>query len=271
MYIEEIKLLLENKVAPKQFRINSDFYGFQYGQLHKKKLFKKIMLTLDLSLNSIHHAVKNKIDLIISNHSLFNNPISKINLLLTRKLYLLSKSPMSIYILNSSFIAAEGGISDTIMEVLYLKLDQIFSIKNQKHVKIPIGRICLPQLYPNEKNSLLIRDLLKRIKNNLNLKQVSYVGDLNALVNKICIVGGEIIKPNLLNKALNCGCDCYISETLNYLTSIYAKEIGLNLLLIPHYKIGKIAMKKLCNILSLEFPRDEFFFFESDDPITSYF
>lgn len=270
MYLEELKNLLEYKISPKLFKLNSEFYGFQYGQTSKNKLIKKVMITLDLSLKAIHFAIKNKTNLIISYHSLTNKPIKSFNSHIINKLSLLSKYPVLIFVLNSSYIAAEGGVSDTLMDLLYLKLDKPFNVTNKKGVEVPIGRVCTPLYYQNEKDILTLENLLKRIKHNLDLNQILYVGDLKNIINKICIVGGNMSKTRYLEKALTHGCDCYISGKINHLGALYAKDMGLNLIEASNYEAEKITLKKLCNVLSLEFPRDEFFLFESGELISTY-
>ncbi|MFX1258998.1 MAG: Nif3-like dinuclear metal center hexameric protein [Promethearchaeota archaeon] len=270
MLLKEITELLEKKLSPKLFRLNSEVYGIQYGQINKMKLIKKVMFTVDLSLKAIHFAVKNKINLIISHHGLINNPIQKFNQNMVNKLSLLSNYPCSIFILNSSFIAAEGGISDTLSEVLYLKLDRTFNIKNKNGEKVPIGRICLPKKYPNQNGSFNLEDLIKRIKLNMDIKRVLYVGDLNKQIRKICVLGGEISNKKYIEKSIKYGCDCYISGRINYYDAIFARDIGFCLIEICHYNNEILALKKLCNIMSLEFPHDEFFLFESKNPLKTY-
>jgi len=228
------------------------------------------LLTIDLSLEAIHFAIKNKVSLIISHHSLINKPISKFTQNIIDKLYLLSKYPISIYILNSSFIAAEGGVSDTLVNALYLKLEDTLEIKNKNGTKIPIGRICSPINYPGKKNPLILEDLIKRIKKNLNLRSVSFVGDLGRAVKKICVIGGDISNTKLIRKAVDLGCDCYISGRINYFDAIFARDIGLNFIEVSHYNNEILAMKKLSNVLSLEFPQVEFFIFESKNPYKIY-
>ncbi|MFX1315116.1 MAG: Nif3-like dinuclear metal center hexameric protein [Promethearchaeota archaeon] len=271
MFLEEIKKIFEKNLAPKLFRLNSEIYGLQYGKKSKNKIIKKVMLTIDLSLEAVHFALKNKINLLISHHGLINDPIKYFNQNIINKLSLLSKFPISIFVLNSPFIAAEGGISDTILEALYLKLESTFDIKTENGVKVPIGRICLPKNYPNQTNPLTLEDLIKRIKNNLNLQVVSYVGDLKKEIKKICIIGGETSTNKFLRKALNIGCDCYISGRINYFGAVFARDVGLNLVETSHYKNEFIALQKLCNILSLEFPYVEFILFDSKDPYKMYF
>ncbi len=270
MQFQELKELLTKKLSPKDFRLDSEIYGLHFDKTKNDKTIKKVMLTIDLSLEAIHFALKHKFSLIISHHSLINKPIKNFDQCIIDKLTLLSKYPISIFVLNSSFIAAEGGISDTLVNVLYLKLENVFEIKNKDGKSIPIGRICSLLNYPNEKKLITLEDLIKRIKRNLGLKLISYVGELGRTINKICIIGGNISNINFIKKAAYIGCDCYISGNLNYFDAIYARDMGLNLIEIPHYRNEIIAMKKLCHILSLEFPQVEFVLFESKNPIKTY-
>ena len=270
MILQEIEAILKSKLSPKAFSSNSEIYGLHYDKSRKNKLIKKVMLTIDLSLEAIHLALKHKVNLIISNHSLINKPIKKFDQIIINKLSLLSKYPISIFVLNSPFIAAEGGISDTIVEALYLKLETIFEIKNNNGIKIPIGRICSPKIYLNKKLIFTLENLIQRIKTNLNLNYVSYVGNLKNPIKKICIVGTDISNTDYIKKAMNIGCDCYISGKINYFDAIFARDIGLNLIETSYYKNGLLAMKKLSKILSLEFPEVEFIMFESKDPFKSF-
>ncbi|GAH50813.1 unnamed protein product, partial [marine sediment metagenome] len=82
MFFDKIKSLFEKKLSPKIYRINSENYGLHYGQVSKKKHIKRILFSVDLSLESIHYAIKNKINLIISLYGLTNEPITNFNQLL---------------------------------------------------------------------------------------------------------------------------------------------------------------------------------------------
>ena len=139
MLLEEIKSLLEKKISPKIYRLNSDIYGIHYGQDNNDKYIRKVMLTLDLNRDAIYYAVKNKVNLIISQRGLINKPITHFNNDFVHKLTLLTKFPITVFVLSTPFIAAEEGMSDTIRESLFLKLDSTLTIKNQVRTKIPIG------------------------------------------------------------------------------------------------------------------------------------
>lgn len=267
MLFKEISSLLRNRLSPEEYILENEFYGLEYGSKNSKNVIKKIMLSLDLNIEAIHFATLNRINFIITYRGLINKPLKNFNQNLVNKLSLLSKYPMAIFVLNSSFIAAEGGVSDTILDMIYLKLDKTFDIINKSNVRIPIGRICLPKNYPNQKKSLKLKDLLKRIKANLEVDRLFYVGELNTAINKICIIGGKLPDTMLLEHIVDQRCDCLISCDLNYRDAISAKDLGLSLINIPHYNCEIKAMKRLSNILSLEFPNDEIFLYESINPL----
>ncbi|MHA1988607.1 MAG: Nif3-like dinuclear metal center hexameric protein [Promethearchaeota archaeon] len=270
MLLQELESILTNRLAPKIYRLDSEIYGLQYSQGKSNKSLKKVLLTIDLSIEALHCALQNKVNLIISHHGLVNNPINKFNQNLIKKLVLLSKYPISIFVLNSPFIAAEGGISETLAKVLYLESVQAFYIKNDKGVKVPIGRICAPKFYPPENKKLSLEDLVYRFTTSFNISSVRDVGDLKKKIRKICIVGGNHPDINFLTKALNSGCDCYISGEISYLDAVYGRDIGLSLIEAPHHEIATVTLNKLCNILSLEFPYVEFFLFESKNPFKTF-
>ena len=270
MLLHEILSILQNRIIPKKFKLNSEIYGLQYCQNRSNKLIKRVMLTIDLNIEALHYAVKNKVNLIISHHSLIKNPIDTFNQNIINKLTLLSKYPISIFILNSAFIAADGGVSETIANTLYLNIERTFCIRNSKNFKVPIGRICTPRHYLSNDNEMKLEDLINRIKTHLSLTHIQYIGNLQRIIKRICIVGGDTPYKSYLKKASEMGCDCYITGRINYFDAVYGKDLNLTLIETSHYKNEILALKKLSNILSLEFPYIEFLLFESGDPFKIY-
>ncbi len=269
MDLDEIRELIENKISPKLYILKGEHYGIHYGE-SKNTPINKVLITLDLSLIAIHYAIRHKINLIISFYGLLHGPIEIFDKTLVNKLNLLSRYPVSIFILNSSFISAEGGISDLISEMLFLKLDQTFNILNYHNYEIPIGRICYPKFYLNQKTDFTLEMLIRRLRDNDIIEKIIYVGDLNRKINKICIIGGEIFKLEYLDQASNLGCDCFISGKFSFLGASHASDIGISLIQIPFYETTCLALKKLSNMLSLEYPNDEFIFFQHKNPIQLY-
>jgi len=267
MYFKDLKELLENQISPQYFSRKGDFYGIQYGIIKEETQIKKILICLDISVQSIYYAIKNKVSLIISHHPIIQTSISEIKKSLINKLNLLSKYPISIFVLNDSFISSENGISEFIAKSLYLKIDSLFQIKINDNI-IPLGRICKPMNFSDSNETPTLRSLLERIKRNLNSNrgEIPYVGKLSSHIQKICIVGGDTLENKYIEQAVELGCDCYISSNLNHSRAILAEDLGISLINISHHNSEIIALRNLRNSLTLEFPYDEFLLFESKDP-----
>ena len=60
MMLQEINTFLTRKITPKIYRLNSEIHGLQYQRSKSIKLIKKVMLTIDLSLDAIQFALKKK-------------------------------------------------------------------------------------------------------------------------------------------------------------------------------------------------------------------
>jgi dinuclear metal center YbgI/SA1388 family protein len=270
LLLETIENYLNEKVAPKAYLIHPEIHGLHYDHSNKRKLIKKVMLTVDLTMEAIHEAVKNKTNLLLSHHGLFEYSINKFSKELINKLNLLTRYPISIYVLNSPFIAVECGISETIMELFSLKLENVFEIENSEGLLVPIGRICEPIYYSDRKREFTLEMMIKRIKANLNQRSVRYAGNLTKSVHKICIVGGDFFNPMYIRKAIEYGSECYISSTIDHTSAKLALDLGINIIEVPHFDCELVALKKLKNILSLEFPEIEFTVFDSKNPIDIY-
>ncbi|MGQ4873791.1 MAG: Nif3-like dinuclear metal center hexameric protein [Promethearchaeia archaeon] len=271
MLIKDLINFLDKEIAPKIFNFKLNSTGLQYNSfINKNKVIKKILITFDLNIRNIHFAIKNKISFIISQNGLIKHNISQFNPLIIKKLSLLSKYPISIYVLNSSFIIAENGIIDTLIDKLYLKLDGLFKIKIDSKRYIPIGRYCNPiNNYSNKKNFFL-EDLIKKIKNNLEINDIFYKGDLKKKINKICIILNKKLKEDFYIKMIKNQCNCCISDKLDYNDLTIAEDLGISLIYIPFDLCYIPGLRKLYNYLSLEFPNDEFYFYNSIDNMKLY-
>jgi len=270
MHLEEIEAFIKKEIAPEEYRMDSEIYGFHYGNCDNNKLISKVMLTVDLSLNALHFAVKNRVNLIISLNGLINVPIRNFKPNLINKISLLSKYPLSIFVLGSPFYMAEGGIIDLILETLFLKLERPLEIETKNGYNIPVGRICLPNLYPNSNETFTLENLIKRIDSNLKIKPIRYLGELRKEINSICIISGEDLFIKYFDTLLNYKCDCFIIEKTNKITNNYAFDLGVNLIEFSFFKCEILALKNLCNYLSLKFPYDEFYLFNSRSPLKLY-
>lgn len=271
MSVLDIISFIKQKFALEYYPLNSEFFGIEYQPTNSVDDYpvRKVLITLTLSNQSLLFALKKKINLIITYLGLLNKFTSHFDPFLINKLNLLSKSSSLIYSLNSSILASEYGTSATLRDILFLKTENIFKI-NIKSNKIPIGRICLPKKYPISNNSFLLENLIKRVKNKLEMDTVQYAGDLKQKVVRICIIAGDISNMEIIRRIIELRCDCLIGCNVSSKQFILGRERDLCIINIPFLKILYLTLKKFHKILSLEFPNKKIFFFESNYPIKNY-
>ncbi len=249
------------KLVPKELGFNNDIYGLQFGNQLKDFNLHKIVICVDPTIKVILQTKKTKSYFIISHHGLTQRSLLKFNEPVLKQIKLLSVNNISLFILQSAWIAASGGISDIASKIVGINITDNLYI-DDKGEKKPFGRIGHPI---NENLTLDI--LIKSLKRKLNLNYIQVCGKLNRKINKIAVVCGISLNEWDLIEILKNNCDTLISADLVYSQYIFAQKLGLNILSIPHYVCDKIAMEKLKLILSLEFPRDEFIFIDSENPI----
>ncbi len=256
--------MLSKKIAeliPKELGFSNDIYGLQFGSQLKDINLHKIVVCVDPTDEVILETKKIKSYFIISHHGLTHRPLIKFNEPVLKQIKLLSINYISLFILHSAWIAASGGVSEAMSEISGIIItDNLYFDDNGK--KKPLGRIGTPI---NENMSL--GTLIQSLKRKLNLKNLYVCGKLDKKVNRIAIICGISLKESDFIQILKKGCDTLISTDLVYSHFLFAQKLGLNVLNLPHYVCDKLAMKKLQLILSLEFPRDEFIFIDSDNPI----
>jgi len=121
MIIKDIIDIMEN-LAPPCLAMPDDKIGLQIGNANNK--VSKIVVTLDITKDSVDFAVKNKADLIISHHPYIFNPITKIST--PTLLEKILKHNISIYAAHTNLDSCIGGVNDVLAEIIGLSDTKIF-------------------------------------------------------------------------------------------------------------------------------------------------
>lgn len=266
MLLSQIITFLENRIAPKTLGLKNDIYGIQFGPKLEDRNIKKVMITLDPSLEAIIEAAKQKVTLVISHHGLTHRPIMYFHDNLVKKFHLLSISRVILFVLHTAFEAAQDGLTEILANRLFLRIEDLFYIQDESGNQAPLGRICAPENIINENSPFTLKKFLERIKKILNLKYLRYIGELDKELKKICIVG-RLSSESLLN-AVEAGCDCYLTREVKNNEAVLARDLGLTLIETSHFESEIIGMRELHKVLSIEFPRDSILFFNSHDPFS---
>lgn len=181
---------------------------------------KRVLVALDVTMETVDYAVENGFDLIISHHPLvFNSQKSLVPTKFTqRKLIKLIKNNISVFSFHTRLDAANGGVNDILCELVGL-------INVSTDPVDPVGRIG----YLHEKTQL--STFVENVKDALDTPFILYNG--NNDVKKVYVVGGD--GKDLIERALSLGADTLLTGRASYNTIIDAKDMGLNIIEAGHF------------------------------------
>lgn len=261
---EIIKSLQE--YAPVGLEFENDVIGLQVGSKLRDKTIKRVLITIAPTLNVLQYACQLKCTLIISYYPLVEDPTNRFNDSdFIKKFWYFSHYKKYLFVLNNSFDVVENGFIEILARKLILRVDDVFQIKNSQRNKVNIGRICSPIKSWNKEKIFRLKDLNTRMLQILEIKVLKYLGNVNREINKICIA--EIVSEKLLRKSVELSCDCYITRNIDYKIGLIANDLNVCLIETFHHA-ETVVMKELHKLLSLEFPRQEFYYYSLDNPFS---
>lgn len=260
MLLSQLILKL-NEIAPPENGLRDDLYGLQYGNELNDPSLHTIIICLDPTKTVIKEAIKMKARLIIAHHGLTHRPVLYFNDLLVDRLTMLASNQIMLFVMHTAWDAAPEGISETYAKVAGLNLDGNYYFQDGGKRK-PIGRIGRPF-----REGMTLQQIGENLKRHLGLERVRILGDFNHEVKKAAVVGGKGLRSEEIPEIMMDGCDTFITGEVNLPEMIAARELGLNIIETSHYKSEKIGMENLQRILATKFPRDEFIFIESEEPM----
>ncbi len=234
---------------------NNTNYGFQIGPTRnfENKVIKKIVITLEPTLESIIYAKKIKSNLIICYFPLFQNGCNRINDSLMNKLFLLTQNHIMVYILNPLMVSYD--------QLLYiLGLDIIDVIDDYERNMNESIIICENLLSKKDFDQYLID-----LKRKMGIKYIQYYKNSRNSKNpleKIALYMGKCISSDNIKKIYSLGCTCVITGDIGYSELSLIRNFNLSLIKLSQYSIIKPGMEKITKILSSEFPQVEIQYFD---------
>ncbi len=182
---------------------------------------KRALITLDVTEDIVDYAIANGIELIVSHHPLIFRPLKSVTEdgHISRKVIKLIKNDISVISLHTRADKVEGGVNDTLCDIL--------GIKNA----IPFGDGFLGRIGTLDEE-LTMEDFSYLLKGLLDCDGVK-VSDACIPVQKVAVVGGD--GKSYVEAALRAGADTFVSGRIGYNTMAEAGEMGINLIEAGHY------------------------------------
>lgn len=188
--IGELKTRYNSKMAE-----DWDNVGLLIGDENKE--IKKMLFCLDVTENAVEKAIKNGVNLIISHHPVIFSGMKRINnqTLHGRKVLKLIENGIAVFSIHTNADFAINGLNDFVMEKLNLagetKILNEVNFEDYNEVKH-----CMERHYGGTvrvkilNEEITLENLVKKIKYELGLPYVRFVGDKNRVIKRIGLVTG---------------------------------------------------------------------------------
>lgn len=215
------------KFAPPFLKESFDNVGLMVGS--KEKDVKKVLISLDATLEVIDEAINEKVDLIITHHPLIFKKPSNITTdsLQGEKIIKLIKNDISLYSSHTNLDSVYNGINETIAKMIGLDNSKIIEVNNSyNEMKCGLGRI----QSLSEETTLI--DFVEKIKNIFNIKLIRVVKG-NENVKKVAVINGS--GQDFISSAVKLGADTIITGDTTYHFASDYKEQNINIIDLGHF------------------------------------
>lgn len=217
--------------APFSSALSYDNVGTLVGDMNAD--VTKILCTLDITKSAIEQAKRVGAELIVSHHPVIWNPLKCV--CSDSVVYDLCKNNINAICAHTNLDAANGGVNDVLCSVLELKNTEIWEPEN-------IGRVGYTEY------SLL--ELVKLTAEKLGVKSINYI-DCGRTCNRVAVIGGS--GGGDIDNAIAAGADTLITGEMKHDQYIYAKNVGLNVIVAGHFDTEFIVVPVLADKISNQF------------------
>ena len=219
----------------------------------------KILLTLDITNDSVDEAIYKKADLAISHHPVIFNPLKKIQV--DTPVYKLVRSGIGAICMHTNLDIAEGGTNTVIVRKIAEKLDISPNIESLDES----GLGCIIEL-DNVVDCDCLASILKEIFNIDRIK-MSMHGEF--ILSKIAICSGS--GGSLWKLAKAKGCDALITGDVKHDIWIDANNSKFTVIDCGHFHTENIVLWELRRALEEKFPMLDIEIAESTTDPCEYF
>ena len=217
----------------------------------------RVLIATYPSARVVTKATQDKVNLLITYRPLFPFAIDRLSGLDLIRVRLLSKNYISSYVVGSGWLCTRDGLNDALVEALGFKKSGDFMAESDFGELSPMGRICKPTGVKNHSG------FVNYLAGKMGLETVLFSGDLDDEVKDVLVIAGSTVDMPEIISAKNQGLDTLVTGDLSPEIRLLANEEGVNTLELGAFSTEEPGMKRLRDVISLDFPEMKIEFTES--------
>ena len=229
------------KAAPRELQQSWDNVGLLVGDPDAP--VKRVLVALDITRAVVEEAVAGGFDLIAAHHPVMNcawHPVQSVRTDTEqgRVLTAMLRNGISAICMHTNLDAAQGGVNDALAAALGLA-----DVRPMGEDGIGRVGVISPEMP--------LRDFAARVKAMLNAGGVRFA-DGGRAVGRVAVGGGAC--GEYASRALELGCDTFVTADLKYHDFQKAAPMGLNLIDAGHFPTEDVVCPVILRLLEAEFP-----------------
>ena len=227
MKLDDFLIAME-RIAPRELALAFDNPGLLVEPDHEE--ISRVLVALDCTKAVAAEAIAWGADLVLTHHPLFFHPVSHMTYAdpATTAACMLLRNGIGLFAAHTNLDAANGGVNDTICDLLGLKEVVPFDEG--------VGRVGMLRA------GVTAREWIDDVEKGLKTK-VRFVGDPSLQVHRVAVMGGSGASSILPAKAE--GADVLLTGELKHSDAIDAMTIGLGLIVAGHYETERVVLEPL--------------------------
>lgn len=227
-------LLLMDELAPPGLAEAWDNPGLQAGGF--SGVIERVFLALDPTPASIERAHKRGAQVLFTHHPLIFRPMSRVQVGSGpgRVLRGALKNEIHIVAAHTNLDAARGGLNDILADLLGLERAEVLE-ENAIDSGAGVGRVGLLPV------PMSLADLLARVRGALKMEKAAIVGDPDAEIRRVAVVGGS--GGSFVTVCRKKAADCLVTGDIGHHHALEAMDLGMNLIDAGHYRLEQTAFR----------------------------
>lgn len=214
MNVREIIEYLEQDY-PEDLAYEWDNVGLQVGNPNQE--VKKVLVTLDVTLEVINEAKMMGATMIIAHHPMIFRPLSQVRTdeLSGQMIEQLLKNDLTLYVMHTNYDISNKGMNRILADKLDLIDQEIIDFTTDDEGLGRIGTV----------KEMTLKDFATKVKTAFGVKNVRLIGPLHQRLHKVAIVGGS--GSSVIRKATALGADVLVTGDITYHHALDMKMSGL--------------------------------------------
>lgn len=185
-----------------------------------KKDIKKVLFTLDLTVNAVNYAIKNGFDAVITHHPAIFNPLYRISA--NSAIYKAINSEIGVISCHLNLDSANGGIDESLALGLGGKIEKGVHVFKSG---CSYGKI-------SKMNGLTAGEIYENAKKEFRSDKIMLYGNAKNVINTMASYCGAGLSESEVE---NVNVDLYVSSDVKHSTILKVVDSGKNLIVLTHY------------------------------------